>query len=92
MNTQVILHPTEATPVPVTLIATGRARGVRKSRDITCKDLLALCRAAGLRATTAHTKAELRAMLRSGEYVRPAAYDRQNAKRREARAAKRATA
>ena len=51
-------------------------------------DLRVLAKAKGLRPTTKHTKGELLAMLASGQPVRPAALDRQNLARREARAAK----
>jgi len=87
----VILHPTASTPVPVTHCKPGKAKGVKKARDLTCDDLRAMLAARGIKWTTAHTKGELRAMHISGEYQRPAAYDRQNAKRAQARVAKRAT-
>lgn len=89
----ITLHPTEATPVPVTIIATGRSgktKQVRKPAQITVADLRVLCAAAGLKVTTKHTKAELRAMLTSGQYIRPAALDRENARRKAARAAAKA--
>jgi len=90
MNTELIIHPTAATEVPVTLIAPGKsgiAKQKRKPRDITAADLRQLVAARGLKATTKHTKAELRAMLTTGVQVRAAAQDRENARRRAKRAA-----
>ena len=85
------LHPVAATAIPYTICATGqsgkRAKAAKRPRDLTCADLRQLVAARGLRATTAHTKSELRAMLTSGQQLRPAAYDRNNAARRLARAA-----
>lgn len=86
--TQLILHPTAATAVPVTHIKAGRsgkARKVKASRDMTRDDLMELAALAGFKVLSAHTKAEIRAMLTSGQAIRPAAYDRKNAKRREAK-------
>lgn len=88
-----ILHPTASTPVPVTLIAagkSGKAKTVKKPRDLTVADLRVLCQAAGLKVTTKHTKAELRQMLTTGTSIRAAAQDRENARRRAARAAAKA--
>lgn len=87
----VILHPTAATPVPVTHIAagkSGKAREVRKPKDLTVADLRVLCKAAGRKVTTKHTKAELRAMLTQGVDIRAAAQDRENTRRRAVRALK----
>ena len=90
MNTELIIHPTAATAVPVTHIApgrTGKPRVVRKQRDMTVADLRQLVAGRGLKATTKHTKAELRAMVVTGRQVRAAAQDRENARRRAKRAA-----
>ena len=87
----IILHPTAATSIPVTFVKAGRtskAKAVRKPSEITVADLRLLLDAAGLRHTTKHTKPELRAMLQTGAYVRPAALDKQNAKRKAERLAK----
>lgn len=89
--TDLILHPTASTPVPVTLIAPGKsglAKTVRKPRDLTVAALRGMCEAAGFKTSSKHVKAELRAMLTSGQQIRPAAQDRENAKRRAARAAR----
>lgn len=85
---------------PVTICPPMPAAGVRKPRKPTARkakadkpatltraDLAALCKAKGLKVLSAHTKRELDVMLASGKQVRPAAYDRQNAKRKAARAA-----
>lgn len=91
---QVILHPTAATPVPVTHIKTGKsgkAKTVKKPRDMTREALALLVQARGLRVLTKHTKAELRAMLTSGQQIRPAAQDRANEQRRAKRAATKAS-
>lgn len=90
---QVILHPTASTPVPVTHIKAGRsgkAKPVKAQRDMTRDGLVLLVQAAGLRALTKHTKAELRQMLTTGQQVRPAAQDRANAQRKAKRAATKA--
>lgn len=90
---QVILHPTASTPVPVTHIETGKsgkAKTVKKPRDMTRDDLALLVQARGLRVLTKHTKAELRAMLTSGQQIRPAAQDRANAARKAKRALEKA--
>lgn len=55
-------------------------------KEPTVPELRAFALAMGLKAVTAHTKRELHAMLTSGVYVRPAAYDKQNEKRAAARA------
>jgi len=84
MNT-LILHPTAATPVPVTHVKagkSGKAKAVKASRDMTRDDLASLAQAAGRKVVSAHTKAEIRAMIASGQDVRPAAYDRKNAARK----------
>ena len=82
---------------PAVFVNPMPARGVRRPRKaakpktpakpkgLTRADLVALCEAKGLRPLAAHTKRELDVMLASGVAVRPAAYDKQNAKRREAR-------
>jgi hypothetical protein len=84
-----ILHPTESTPVPVTLVATKRPRKARKAQvrqEPTVVDLRQMCKARGLKVTTKHTKRELMAMFATGEYIRPAAYDRAAAQRQAAKA------
>jgi hypothetical protein len=83
MNTELILHPTAAWPKP---------RGKRRAQAKVAKpikaatptrdDLLVILAQKGLKTTTKHTKAELQLMIESGKYVRPAALDRQNAKRK----------
>lgn len=81
----IILHPTAATAVPVTHIKAGRSGKPRKAkaqREMTRDDLAALAHAAGRKVLSAHTKAELRAMIASGQDVRPAAYYRKNAARK----------
>lgn len=89
----IILHPTAAHAVPVTHVkpgVSGKARKVKAQRDMTRDDLVLLVQARGLRVLTKHTKAELRIMLTTGEQLRPAAQDRDNAKRRAKRAAAKA--
>lgn len=89
--TQLILHPTAATAVPVTHVKpgkSGKAKTVKAQRDMTRDDLALLVQAKGLRVLKAHTKAELRKMYATGKQVRPAAYDRQNAARKAKRQAK----
>lgn len=97
----VILHPTEATPVPVTHCPPRATRGSaskqRKARkvkpgDMTRDELLvALAKLRPtLKATTKHTKSELFVMLSTGVQVRAAAQDRENARRRAKRALERA--
>ncbi len=83
MTHELILHPTEATPVPVTLIETKRPRrrNQKPRTSPTVEDLRLMCKARGLKVTTKHTKGELLAMFASGTQVRPAAYDRENARR-----------
>jgi len=91
MTQDLIIHPTASTPIPRTLIEAGRsgkAKVKAKPRDMTRDDLAALIQAKGLKALTAHTKAELRAMLVLGKQLRPAAYDRNNAARKAKRAQK----
>ena len=98
MNTDIILHPTEATPVPVTICPpAGKARKARKPRspkpgDRTRDELLAMLAELRptLKATTKHTKPEILRMLQTGEQVRAAAQDRENERRRAKRAAERA--
>ena len=63
-----------------------RARTTGRLDDCRLPDLVLLCKERGLKVTTKHVKSELLAMLASGQYVRPAALDRQN-KARKARAA-----
>ena len=88
---ELVIHPTAAYAVPLTHCKPGQSglkpKAVRKPKDITCEELRQLVAATGLKALKAHTKAELRAMLKSGVQVRPAAYDRANAQRRAKRAA-----
>ena len=87
-----ILHPVAATVIPRTIIATGKsgkARVVSKPRDLTADQLRELVTTRGIKHVAAHTKIELRAMHVSGQYVRPAAYDRQNVARKAKRAAAR---
>ncbi len=86
-----ILHPTAATAVPVTHIATGRtgkSKAVKAKKDITVPELRAMVKAAGLHCTTKHTKAELRLILTSGTSFKAAAQVRENAARKAKRAAK----
>lgn len=90
-----ILHPTASTPVPVTHCPPAGARKPRKPRtrkpgDLTCDELRAVLLARDIKFTTKHTKAELIAMTITGVTVRAAAQDRENARRRAARAAKKA--
>jgi len=83
MSNDLILHPTEATPVPVTHIAT-KAKRTRKAKvktEPTLEDLRLMVKARGIKVTTKHTKGELMAMFVSGEYFAPAAYARAKAKR-----------
>lgn len=80
-----ILHPTAATPVPVTLIATKAKRGKKATKvrtEPTLLDLRQMVAARGIKVTTKHTKGELLAMFATGTYIRPAAYDRAAAKRK----------
>ena len=89
------LHPTAATAVPVTHIATGvsgrkaRTKKVAAQKDITCDALRALLLASGKRFTTKHTKAELRRLL-TEPYFEAAAYTREKAARKARRAAAKA--
>ena len=77
-----ILHPTEAYAKPVTICPPKRAKAVKKPRrEPTKDDLIAMCKARGLKTTTKHTKGELLAMFAAGVYIRPAAYDRDAARR-----------
>ncbi len=79
-----ILHPTAATPVPVTHVVTKakRAKAVKKERlEPTLADLRLMVAARGIKVTTKHTKGELFAMFASGTYIVPAAYARAKAKR-----------
>lgn len=79
-----ILHPTEATPVPVTLIATKAKRGKKATKvktEPTLIDLRQMVAARGIKVTTKHTKGELLAMFATGTYIVPAAYARAKAKR-----------
>lgn len=88
--TDMILHPTAATAVPVTHVKagkSGKAREVRKSRDLTNEELRALVKARGLKPSMKHTKAELRHMLTTGQQITAAAQVRENATRRAKRAA-----
>lgn len=87
-----ILHPTASTPVPVTICPPRQRKArVRKEAldwtDLTCEELRAACVSRGLKPTTKHVKAELIAMARDGLQVRPAALDRENARRKAKRAA-----
>ncbi len=86
----IILHPTAATVVPVTHIKAGRKGKPIKAkaqRDMTREQLAEFVKARGLRVLSKHTKAELRAMIASGQQIRPAAQDRDNAARRAKKAA-----
>lgn len=89
---ELVLHPTAATVIPRTLIE-ARVSGLKvktvtkKSRDLTNAQLAELVAAAGLKPLKAHTKAELRAMITSGQQIRPAAYDRANTQRKAKRQA-----
>ena len=82
-----ILHPTEATPVPVTICPERKARKPRARKGegfaaMTRDELVVAVQSRGLKTTTKHTKAELLAMFTTGLYVRPAALDRENARRK----------
>lgn len=55
-------------------------------REPTVAEMREFAKAMGLKATTAHSKRELIAMITNNVYVRPAAYDKQNAKRKAERA------
>lgn len=87
-----ILHPTASTPVPVTICPPAKARKPRKAKakaqwsDFTVAELRAACVSRGVKVTTKHVKAELIAMAQTGIYIRPAALDRQAAKRKAAKA------
>ena len=89
-----ILHPTEATLVPVTICPTKTGKRQRKPRarkgegfaSLTRDELVVAVQSRNLRVTTKHTKAELLAMLTTGVYLRPAALDRENARRKAKRA------
>lgn len=96
------MHTTPLTTtalVPVSAVRTHRrkarpdaARVVRAQEggslaDLRVPDLMLLARTRGLKVTTKHTRVELLAMLTTGQYVRPAALDRQNKKRAQQRAA-----
>lgn len=94
MSKELILHPTASTPIPRT-ICPPKGKAKRKPRvkkdaaswaDLTVAELKAACISRGLKVTTKHVKAELIVMARDGQQVRPAAYDRQNAKRKAAKA------
>lgn len=84
---ELILHPTESTPVPVTIIETKRPRKPRAKKvaqgwtDLTVAELRAACASRGVKFTTKHTKPELIAMAKTGVYIVPAAYARAKAKR-----------
>jgi hypothetical protein len=86
MTQALILHPTAATVVPVTHVFTKRP-AKRKVAGLTVADYRQLLGATSLKVTSAHSKAELAEMLRTGKQVRPAAYDRNNAARKAKRAA-----
>lgn len=77
-------HRRKARPNAARVIAADRTG---KLDDLRVPDLALLCRTRGLKVTTKHTKPELLAMLASGEYIRPAALDRQNKKRAQQRSA-----
>lgn len=85
----IILHPTEATPVPVTLIATKRPKAKKAKApraEPTLADLRLMVAARGIKVTTKHTKGELLAMFATGAYIVPAAYARAKAKRQATKA------
>lgn len=83
-----ILHPTESTPVPVTICPPKRARKPRAKKaaqgwaDLTVAELRQACASRGVKFTTKHTKPELIAMAKTGVYITPAAYARAAAKRK----------
>lgn len=87
-----ILHPTASTPVPVTHCPPAKVRKPRKAKpktawtDFSVAELKAACISRGVKVTTKHVKSELIAMAQSGIYIRPAALDKQNAKRKAAKA------
>ena len=83
-----ILHPTESYPVPITICRPGqsgtrkRKAKARKARQTpTVEELRQMCKARGLKVTTKHRKGELLAMFATGVYVRPAALDREKLRR-----------
>lgn len=76
-------HRRKARPDAARVVAADKSG---KLDDLRVPDLALLCRTRGLKVTTKHNKAELLAMLASGQYVRPAALDRQNKKRAAQRA------
>lgn len=85
---ELILHPTAAYPVPVTICPPKKPRKPRKVKterakweDFTVAELRAACVSRGLKVTTKHVKGELIAMARDGVYIVPAAYARAKAKR-----------
>lgn len=84
MTHALILHPTAAYPKPRGRRRSAKPKADPKPRAMTRADLAAFCAMEGFKVTTKHTKAELAAMLASGKYVRPAALDKQNAKRKAA--------
>ena len=92
MNIQ--LHPTAATAVPVTRVATGvsgkkaRTKKVAAQKDITVDDLRVMLAARNIRYTTKHTKAELRRLYSGEAYFHAAAYLREKAARKARTAAK----
>lgn len=80
------------TPIPacrsLVPVAKARPRKPRPAADLTrpadrlrVVELRELVKARGLRVTTKHTRSELLAMLTTGQQLRPAANDRQNARR-----------
>jgi len=92
MTHALILHPTMSTPVPVTHCPPA-GKKMRKPRTrkagapLSNDDLRALLKAKGLKFTSKHTKAELMAILASGQTFVSAAQVRENAARKAKRAA-----
>lgn len=92
MSNDLILHPTEAFPVPVTICPPKRARKPRARKGegmaaCTVAELRVVLKSRNMKFTTKHTKAELLAMAISGQYVVAAAQVRENERRKAKRAA-----
>ncbi len=81
-----IIHPTAAYTYRGKVKA-KTPKPVKAAKGPTIADLKAMLTARGLKVMSRHTKAELEAMMVSGQFVRPAAQDALNAKRRKAKPA-----
>lgn len=80
-----IVHPTAA----YLYRGKPKAKAVKAPKPTkgpTRADLVLMCEARGLKVMSRHTKAELEAMMLTGQQSRPAAQDRCNEKRRKAKA------